>query len=78
MARNAHAGKRLNTARHFRVFPGQSVHSAALAELVLCLNRLGYRREYSFEVFNDDYQQMPLPTIAARTHARTHTHTRNA
>lgn len=63
----------MNTARHFRVFPGQSVHSAALTELVLYLNRLGYRRDYSVEAFNDDYQQMPLPTTAARTHAHAHT-----
>jgi sugar phosphate isomerase/epimerase len=58
--------ERMNTARHFRVFPGEGVHSAALTELVLRLDRLGYRGDYSFEVFNDDYQQMPLPTVAAR------------
>jgi len=27
---------------------------------------MGYRGDYSFEVFNDDYQQMPLETVAAR------------
>ena len=27
---------------------------------------IGYRGDYSFEVFNDDYQQMPLATVAAR------------
>ena len=58
--------ERINTARHFRVFPGEGVHSEALAELVMRLDRLGYRGDYSFEVFNDDYQQMPLPVVAAR------------
>ncbi|HEY9067049.1 MAG TPA: sugar phosphate isomerase/epimerase family protein [Burkholderiaceae bacterium] len=58
--------ERIDTARHFRVFPGEGVHSAALAELVLRLDALGYRGDYSFEVFNDDYLQMPLPTVAQR------------
>jgi len=58
--------ERIDTARHFRVFPGEGVHSAALAELVLRLDALGYRGDYSFEVFNDDYQQMPLATVAQR------------
>ncbi len=58
--------ERMSTARHFRVFPGEGVHSEALAELVTRLDRIGYRGDYSFEVFNDDYQQMPLPTVAAR------------
>jgi sugar phosphate isomerase/epimerase len=30
------------------------------------LHGLGYRGDYSFEVFNDDYQQMPLPSVAQR------------
>jgi sugar phosphate isomerase/epimerase len=60
--------ERIATARHFRVFPGEGVHSETLAELVLSLDRLGYRGDYSFEVFNDDYQQMPLPTVARRAH----------
>jgi sugar phosphate isomerase/epimerase len=42
------------------------VHSEALAELVRRLDQLGYRGDYSFEVFNDDYSQLPLPTVAAR------------
>jgi sugar phosphate isomerase/epimerase len=58
--------ERIATARHFRVFPGEGVHSEALAELVMRLDRLGYRGDYSFEVFNDDYNQLPLPTVAAR------------
>lgn len=58
--------ERIDTARHFRVFPGEGVHSAALTELVLKLDRNGYRGDYSFEVFNDDYQQLPLPYVAQR------------
>ena len=38
----------------------------AAGGLVTRLDRMGYRGDYSFEVFNDDYQQMPLPTVAAR------------
>ena len=58
--------ERIATARHFRVFPGEGVHSTDLAALVSKLHALGYRGDYSFEVFNDDYQQIPLPTVAAR------------
>jgi sugar phosphate isomerase/epimerase len=58
--------ERIATARHFRVFPGEGVHSEQVAELVTRLDALGYRGDYSFEVFNDDYSQMPLPTVAER------------
>jgi sugar phosphate isomerase/epimerase len=60
---------RIETARHFRVFPGEGVHSGEIAQLVRLLTRAGYRGDYSFEVFNDDYQQLPLPTVAARARA---------
>lgn len=58
--------ERMQTARTFRVFPGEGVHSEALQRLVLALDRLGYRGDFSFEVFNDDYQQLPLQTVAER------------
>jgi sugar phosphate isomerase/epimerase len=58
--------ERIDTARHFRVFPGEGVHSDDLVQLVHSLDRLGYRGDYSFEVFNDDYQQLPLATVADR------------
>ena len=58
--------ERRETARTFRVFPGEGVHSEALQRLVIALDRLGYRGDYSFEVFNDDYQQLPLETVAER------------
>jgi sugar phosphate isomerase/epimerase len=58
--------ERISTARTFRVFPGEGVHSEQVADLVMRLAALGYRGDYSFEVFNDDYQQMPLPLVAQR------------
>jgi sugar phosphate isomerase/epimerase len=58
--------ERMTTARTFRVFPGEGVHSEQLADLVLRLERIGYHGDYSFEVFNDDYQQLPLETVAER------------
>ena len=61
--------ERITTARHFRVFPGEGVHSDRIAELVMRLDKLGYRGDYSFEVFNDDYQQMPMERVCARAYA---------
>lgn len=58
--------ERMTTARTFRVFPGEGVHSEQLVDLVLKLDALGYAGDYSFEVFNDDYVQMPLPFVAER------------
>jgi len=58
--------ERMSTARHFRVFPGEGVHSAQLAELVLKLDQMGYAGDHSFEVFNDDYQAMPPEQVAQR------------
>jgi len=58
--------ERIATARHFRVFPGEGAHSDQVAELVSRLHAQGYRGDYSFEVFNDDYQQIPLPDVARR------------
>jgi sugar phosphate isomerase/epimerase len=58
--------ERINTARHFRVFPGEGAHSSDIADLVRRLDAIGYRGDYSFEVFNDDYGQLPLATVAAR------------
>jgi sugar phosphate isomerase/epimerase len=58
--------ERIETARHSRVFPGEGVHSERVIELVRRLDEIGYRGEYSFEVFNDDYRQLPLPVVAGR------------
>src|SRR6185436_3292074 len=57
---------RMETARHYRVFPGEGVHSGQVLELVRILDDGGYRGDYSFEVFNDDYRQIPLATVAER------------
>ena len=54
--------ERMTTARHFRVFPGEGAHNTQMKELVERLDALGYAGDYSFEVFNDDYQQMPQPS----------------
>ncbi len=56
--------ERVTTARHFRVFPGEGVHSSEIVGLVARLDGIGYRGDYSFEVFNDDYQQMPVARVA--------------
>ena len=60
--------ERITTARTFRVFPGEGVHSEQVAEIVTRLDRLGYEGDYSFEVFNDDYQQMLPATVAQRAY----------
>jgi len=60
------AEERIETARHSRVFPGEGVHSDKVAGMVRRLDEMGYRGDYSFEVFNDDYRQLPLPTVAER------------
>jgi sugar phosphate isomerase/epimerase len=48
------------------VFPGEGVHSENVIDLVRALDEMGYRGDYSFEVFNDDYKQLPLPVVAER------------
>jgi sugar phosphate isomerase/epimerase len=58
--------ERRDTARTFRVFPGEGVHNDDLVDLVLRLDQLGYSGDYSFEVFNDDYLNLPLPLVAER------------
>jgi sugar phosphate isomerase/epimerase len=58
--------ERIDTARHMRVFPGEGVHSADVGELIRALDRLGYRGDYSFEVFNDDYTQLPVALVTER------------
>jgi sugar phosphate isomerase/epimerase len=58
--------ERMETARHMRVFPGEGVHSQEILALVRKLEKLGYSGKYSFEVFNDDYQQLPASIVTAR------------
>jgi len=67
MFRELHSREeRIDTAMHFRVFPGEGVHGAEVAELVRRVDDMGYRGDYSFEVFNDDYVQLPGSLVAAR------------
>ena len=54
------------TATHFRVFPGEGAHSDDLAAFVTKLDALGYMGNFSFDVYNDDYQQMPPETVVER------------
>jgi len=42
------------------------VHNAQISALVRGLYAMGYRGDYSFEVFNDDYRQLPLAIVAER------------
>ena len=56
----------MTTATHFRVFPGEGAHSDALAQFVTRLDAYGYYGDYSFDVYNDDYLQMPPEVVAAR------------
>jgi len=54
------------TATHFRVFPGEGAHSDGLADFITKLDAIGYCGNYSFDVYNDDYLQMPPKTVAGR------------
>jgi sugar phosphate isomerase/epimerase len=54
------------TATHFRVFPGEGAHSDGLADFITKLDAIGYCGDYSFDVYNDDYLQMPPATVAGR------------
>jgi hypothetical protein len=58
--------ERAATASHFRVFPGEGVHSDAVAAFVTRLDLLGYAGHYSFDVYNDDYRQLPPDVVAQR------------
>jgi sugar phosphate isomerase/epimerase len=59
-------GERDATARHFRVFPGEGAHSDALVALIAKLEENGYSGDYSFDVYNGDYLEMPADVIAGR------------
>lgn len=53
-------------ATHFRVFPGEGAHGEVLAQFVSRLDSMGYYGNYCFDVYNDDYLQMPPEAVAAR------------
>jgi len=54
------------TATHFRVFPGEGAHSEGLASFVTKLDAIGYIGDFSFDVYNDDYLQIPPAAVAGR------------
>ena len=54
------------TASHFRVFPGEGAHSDILSKFIVKLEDNGYFGDYSFDVYNTDYLQMPPEEIAWR------------
>lgn len=58
--------ERIETARHFRVFPGEGVHTVEVADMVRHLVARGYRGDFSFEVFNDDYVLLNPAFVVAR------------
>jgi sugar phosphate isomerase/epimerase len=60
------AEEQATTAVHFRVFPGEGVHSDAVADLVTKLDAIGYYGDFSFDVYNDDYLQLPPGVVAQR------------
>jgi sugar phosphate isomerase/epimerase len=60
------AEEKVATAAHFRVFPGEGVHSDAVASLVTKLDGIGYCGDFSFDVYNDDYRQLPPQVVANR------------
>ena len=55
-----------STAAHFRVFPGEGAHSEAIARFIVKLEEIGYFGDYSLDVYNSDYLQIPAETIADR------------
>lgn len=62
------AEERIETARHVRVFPGEGEHSKELSDMVRAIHQTGYRGDYSFEVFNDDYLQLPPELVGRRAY----------
>jgi sugar phosphate isomerase/epimerase len=59
-------GEREATAHHFRVFPGEGAHGDAIVALIRALEENGYLGDYSFDVYNSDYLEMPAALIAQR------------
>jgi len=58
--------EQISTSAHFRVFPGEGAHSDQLAKFVVKLEEINYFGDYSFDVYNSDYLQMPPEIIAER------------
>lgn len=54
------------TADHRRAFPNESAHRELISELIRKVHRAGYRGDYVFEVFNDEYLHLAPSSILAR------------
>ena len=54
----------IELARHQRLFPGEGLHD--VRPLVQALEDRGYRGDYTFEVFNDDYVNSDPMVVARR------------
>jgi sugar phosphate isomerase/epimerase len=54
------------TADHRRAFPNESAHREVIADMVRKVHRAGYRGDYVFEVFNDEYLHLAPEAVAAR------------
>ena len=54
------------TADHRRAFPNESAHRDVIGTLVRKIHRAGYRGDYVFEVFNDEYLHLAPESIVSR------------
>ena len=54
------------TADHRRAFPNESAHRDVIGALVRKIHRAGYRGDYVFEVFNDEYRHLAPESIVGR------------
>ena len=54
------------TADHRRAFPNESAHREVIGALVRKIHRAGYHGDYVFEVFNDEYLNLPPESIVGR------------
>ena len=54
------------TADHQRAFPNESAHRDVIAEMLRKIHRAGYRGDYVFEVFNDEYLHLAPESVMAR------------
>jgi len=54
------------TADHRRAFPNESAHRDVIGALVRKIHHAGYRGDYVFEVFNDEYLNLAPESIVGR------------
>jgi len=54
------------TADHRRAFPNESAHRGIIADMLRKVHAAGYRGDYVFEVFNDEYLHLAPEAVMAR------------